>query len=345
MVYVVRVSEQNSGIMKRFIIFAFALATSLTSALAVNPTTDWLIDGSGYKSYVFEKDARLVMGNGLMERVFLLRPGTATIRLDNLMTGESELRAVRPEAELVIDGKRYNVGGLNGQPVHNYLSDDFLKDMTMDDEAFKLVDNKVENTKERFPWKKNVTWLSGKADWPAPGKRVTFKYRASDKFPDNLKKLEVDVVYEIYDGAPIMSKQVVVRNKGEEKIVLNGVKTEILALVDKAPKVHSGEPHEIRMLAQEPGAFIQDPKKFPAQTDAPRDYIDRFTQLFVVTDYAMGGDMEAMKDNPAVRWVFDHPEYEATGIRYYGQYRPSRLEAGLPIGPDVEIASERRIEE
>ena len=51
----------------------------------------------------------------------------------------------------------------------------------------------------------------------------------------------------------------------------------------------------------------------------------------------MGGDMEAMKDNPAVRWVFDHPEYEATGIRYYGQYKPARLEVCPPIGPDYEI--------
>ena len=47
--------------------------------------------------------------------------------------------------------------------------------------------------------------------------------------------------------------------------------------------------------------------------------------------------MEAMKDNPAVRWVFDHPEYEATGIRYYGQYKPARLEVCPPIGPDYEI--------
>ena len=80
------------------------------------------------------------------------------------------------------------------------------------------------------------------------------------------------------------------------------------------------------MMAQEAGAYKKDFRKQPVQTDAPRDYIDRFTQLFVVTDYAMGGDMEAMKDNPAVRWVFDHPEYEFTGIRYYGQYKPARLE-------------------
>ena len=40
-----------------------------------------------------------------------------------------------------------------------------------------------------------------------------------------------------------------------------------------------------------------------------------------------------MKDNPAVRWVFDHPEYEFTGIRYYGQYKPARLEVTPLLGP------------
>ena len=91
------------------------------------------------------------------------------------------------------------------------------------------------------------------------------------------------------------------------------------------------------MMAQEAGAYTKDFRKQPVQTDAPRDYIDRFTQLFVVTDYAMGGDMEAMKDNPAVRWVFDHPEYEFTGIRYYGQYKPARLEVTPLLGPGLEI--------
>ena len=119
---------------------------------------------------------------------------------------------------------------------------------------------------------------------------------------------------------------------------MNAFKSEILTLTETAPKVHYGEPHEVRMMAQEAGTYTKDYRKKAAQTDAPRDYIDRFTQLFVVTDYAMGGDMEAMKDNPAVRWVFDHPEYEATGIRYYGQYKPARLEVTPLIGPNYEIA-------
>jgi len=47
------------------------------------------------------------------------------------MTGQNELRAVRPEAVLVINGKEYPVGGLEGQPVHNFLTKDFLSGMQL----------------------------------------------------------------------------------------------------------------------------------------------------------------------------------------------------------------------
>lgn len=68
-----------------------------------------------------------------------------------------------------------------------------------------------------------------------------------------IRNVTVKVIYELYDGAPILSKQIEVENQGKSSIVLNSFKSEILALTETAPKVHYGEPHEIRMLAQEPG--------------------------------------------------------------------------------------------
>ena len=89
---------------------------------------DWLIDGSPYKTEVnLSSDKKQIeLTNGLLRRSFSLTPNGATIALDNLMTGQNELRAVRPEAVLVINGKEYPVGGLEGQPVHNFLTKDFL---------------------------------------------------------------------------------------------------------------------------------------------------------------------------------------------------------------------------
>lgn len=307
-----------------------ALPYAATAASAA----DWLIDGSQYKARasLSADKKRIMLDNGLCRRTFAIAPNCATIALDNLMTGQSELRAVRPEAVLTIDGRQYPVGGLVGQPVSNFLSDAFVDGMKACDTAFVMKSYRVEPTRERFAWRPNRRWISRPTEWPAPGRRITFVYAPTARMVE-CEGLEVRVVYELYDGAPIMSKWVEVENKGKCTVMLNSFKSEILALVETAPKVHYGEPHEVRMMAQEPGHYTKDYRRQPAQTDAPRDYIDRFAQLFVVTDYAMGGDMEAMKDNPAVRWVFDHPEYEQTGIRYYGQYRPARMEVTPLIGP------------
>ncbi len=67
--------------------------------------------------------------NGLVRRVFKLSPDAATVAFDNLMTGESILRSVRPEAQVELDGKKFDVGGLIGQPVQNYLDPAWLAQM------------------------------------------------------------------------------------------------------------------------------------------------------------------------------------------------------------------------
>ena len=301
---------------------------------ATEKVKDWLIDGSPFKTKVETHENTLSLSNGLIARKFVLSPNVATIGLVNLMTGRDELRAVRPEAVVILDDISYPVGGLIGQPVQNYFTTEFLRDMKVDDRAFICTGYTIGETQERFPYLPNKKWIANEYPWPAPGKRIVFTYQPALTVAEKLEGVTIKVIYELYDGAPILSKQIEIINKGPRKLTLNSFKSEILALVETAPKVHYGEPHEVRMMAQNPGAYTKDYAKKPAQTDAPRDYIDRFTQLFVVTDFAMGGDMEAMKDNPAVRWVFDHPEYEATGIRYYGQYKPARLEVCPLIGPD-----------
>lgn len=329
--------------MKKILISLFCFLNFLEAGTVEK---DWLIDGSSFvaEACLTHDGKRLELTNGLLRRTFLLQPNAATIAYDNLMTGQAELRAVRPEAILVLDGKEYPVGGLTGQPVHNFLTEEFIAGLQSCDSAFVLTGYKIGECEARFRWKANKKWISNLYPWPAPGKRVTFTYQAPERMSPGYKNLIVRVVYELYDGAPIMSKWIEVENQGKETIRLDSFKSEILALVETAPKVHFGEPHEVRMMAHEPGHYTHDYRKKPVQTDAPRDYIDRFTQLFVVTDYAMGGDMEAMKDNPAVRWVFDHPEYESTGIRYYGQYKPARLEVTPLLGPGVEIRPSEKFE-
>ena len=90
----------------RYLLLIISLYISSTLSSSAQ---DWLIDGSSYKSKVqtTHEGKRLELTNGLLRRIFLLAPNAATIALDNLMTGQNELRAVRPEALLVINGKEY----------------------------------------------------------------------------------------------------------------------------------------------------------------------------------------------------------------------------------------------
>lgn len=299
---------------------------------------DWLIDNSSNQCKVKLIGVNISLGNGLIERVFRVDPGCATIALNNPITGVNELRAVRPEAQVTINSTTYNVGGLIGQPVNNYLNDGFLDSMKVDPAAFQMVDYVISDAQPRLEWKRNEKWLSSSALEPPKGKRLTFRYTAPAAKAKELHGVEVLVIYEIYDGAPIISKFIEIRNQGSQAIVVNKFTTELLAMTETAPKVCYGEPFEARRLNAQPGRFTANYRKEPSSVDAPREFIDRFTQLFVVTDYAMGGTMEAMKDNPAVQWTFDHPQYEQTGIRYYGMYKPALLRVAPPLEPTIPIA-------
>ncbi len=497
--------------------------------LANNPTIlkkDWILDPSGFDAKVIENanNNTVELTNGLVRRVFRISPNAATVALENLMTGANELRSVRPEALLTIDGRMYEVGGLIGQPIQNFLLEDWIDKLKANPLAFELVDYKIGKTTERFPWKKHPEWMSQDLSWPPKGVSLTFNYKAgkilclkadssikrpvliSDKMvqvdksweqfvtsadkdstftlhgvfgsirahdhscvfaerklpagtrvvqclvepgtdsscawgpglallwdkhgikfglrpgqncfsinsssPDSFEtlvnyyagnrpyylrielepgklvcsasidaqqwetvlskdvswlwtdpksvrigkmshcggnndhnsigeihnckvsdfiamgdmpedekvfdpdlpiaNLDISVHYELYDGIPLMSKWVELKNNSKKTVRLNSFTAEILAMVESTPKLYAENPVEL---------------------------IDRFTPLHVVTDYAFGGDMEAMKDNDAVFWEHDHPEYEKTGIRYYGLYHPCRLICRAPLGPELDIAS------
>ena len=89
---------------------------------------DWLIDPSPFRATIMTNAAKneIVLENGLVRRVFKLSPDAATVAFDNVMTGDSILRSVRPEAQVELDGKKFDVGGLAGQPVQNYLDPAWL---------------------------------------------------------------------------------------------------------------------------------------------------------------------------------------------------------------------------
>ena len=161
----------------------------------------------------------------MISRTFRLTPNCATVGLTNLITGESLLRGVSPEAMLTIDGTEYTIGGLDGQVEYGYLKAEWLDQMWSPAGSFQLTDFKIDKIQERINWP-NKRW-SSKPKIPTQGKQITFSY-AHPEFQD----LQVKVHYEIYDGIPLISKWFTIENKGTKTVVLNEFKSEILAMVE-----------------------------------------------------------------------------------------------------------------
>jgi hypothetical protein len=103
----------------------------------VQVRTDWLIEAQAYKATcsTSANGREITLENGLIRRAFRLKPNASSVAFDNLITDQALLRAVKPEATLVIDGVDYMVGGLNGQPDLAYLRPEWLDNMKADPES------------------------------------------------------------------------------------------------------------------------------------------------------------------------------------------------------------------
>jgi len=289
-----------------------ALAVLAVSSLAgAGPArrSDWLLDPAPFRAEVkVAADGReVVLQNGLVRRTIRLGPNAATVALDNLVTGASEIRSVRPEAVVEIDGRRYDVGGLVGQEIHNYLRPEWVDSLRADPAAFRFVRLEVGRTRERFPWKRNPAWLSREAAWPPPGASLALEF-VPQEAPGSARGLVVGVHYEIYDGLPAFAKWITVENRGVAPVRLERFTSEILATVEQSSFVGVRDPAE----------FVVDPRS-----------------MHVETDYSFGDGMTAHVAAAGVHWKPD-PLY-ATQVNY-AKATPCLLEAHPPLGPEQEIA-------
>ncbi|MEX2592790.1 MAG: hypothetical protein WD426_08445 [Anditalea sp.] len=148
----------------------------------VKNTQDWLIEEADIKTALYKTErGELVLSNGLISRIFSLDPDGSTIGIENLMTGENMLRSVRPEAMVEMNGMSLPVGGLKGQPIHNYLLESWIPELKGDPGALKLQSFITGPTEARFKWKKRPDWMPIDVPWPAPGKKISFTYSGDDK--------------------------------------------------------------------------------------------------------------------------------------------------------------------
>ena len=189
---------------------------------------DWIVDPSGYTAKVKEAKDHLIMENGLIRRELLLKPDAVTISLKCLATNEEYVRGVESEAKVTIDGKEYPIGGVNSGPrVHNYLLPEWYENLVVASNAYRYVKWTENAIRERFEWKRRPEWSTRKLNWPPKGREVTLYF---DPPEANLPKVEVH--YEIYDGAPIVAKWLVVKNDTEKEVVVDTFECERLRLTD-----------------------------------------------------------------------------------------------------------------
>ena len=151
---------------------------------------DWMLDNSSYKAVINERGKDVVLSNGLVERVF--RRGT-TVQLNHLVTGEGLLRSVRPETELVLNNIRIPVGGLTGQPIHNYLLPEWLDQLHDDSLAFSYVGYETGEIQSRFDWKPRREWMASQPNWPSKGKELILKFQADENLVRRLSALNAEL--------------------------------------------------------------------------------------------------------------------------------------------------------
>ena len=269
-------------------------------------STDWLINGSQYKADIYTNaTGDIVLSNGLIARTIRLSPNGATIGLDNLITNESVLRGVKPEAVVMIDSIRYEIGGLKGQPNYAYLAPAWRDSLYTDKASFQLDNFYSGMPAPRMGWKRS-RHHDTTAVWPPAGRYLRMDYVHPD-----LQDVQVSIHYELYDGIPAYSKWLTVHNGRDLPINIDTFTSEILAAVEAASWVES--------------------RGVPMPTP----------NLHVETDYSFGGMRPENASRLSVHWVED-PDF-STQVNYL-RTTPALLEVRPTVGPDQTVAPQDTFE-
>jgi hypothetical protein len=291
----------------------FVVITTLAAVIAgvgilpAAPRPDWLIEPTPFKGRVTLSDngRQLELNNGLLRRVIRLQPNAATVALDNLTSGESLLRGVKPEAVVEIDGKRFDIGGLKGQRNYAFLRPEWIDQLRADPGAFRFAGYEIGKPKERMAWKRTRHHALD-VKWPPEG--VTLRLDFAAPVPTNgapAPSIRVSVHYELYDGLPLYSKWITVSNGTDKVVRVDRFSSEVLAVVERTSEVDE----------------LVEGRTPP--------------NIHVETDMAFGGMMAAGANRRSFRWLSD-PDFH-TQVNYEKK-TPCLLDVGPDLGPAQDVA-------
>lgn len=224
-----------------FTSFGFGQTQSLPVYKPTVFDKDWLVTPVLQKAGVYQANGGkdLVLANGLIVRRFRISPNLSTVDYQNLTTGEQLVRSVRPEAVLVIDGQKYQIGGLYGQKEHAYLREEWIDGFTANPADFQFSTFAVSPIRPFVHWQSR-TWTSNHKQ--ATGQELTLLF--SSNVPA-LKDITVTAHYALYDGMPTLCKWVTIQNKSTKTIRIDQVVNELLAVPEEESAV-VGKPDQMK---------------------------------------------------------------------------------------------------
>lgn len=260
---------------------------------------DWLLTPEKSRAGIYRTaDGKgIVVANDMVSRTFRIFPNLATVDLTNRMLGESMLRAVSGEGYVWIDGKKWSLGGLSGQPERGYLKNEWLEDLKTIPESFLVEDFEIKPLEETIRWARSRWALNKEA---ATGQEIIFTLRG-DK---DLKDLKVKLHFAVYDKIPVIKKWFEIENQSSLSVNIDHFQLEYLAFAEP----------------ESPGGG--DPSTF------------RLPNIHVESDYACNGCFTEKETDITEKWVEDK---DYTSQRNYLLQTPCILQVAPPIGPDQQL--------
>ncbi|WP_254508955.1 hypothetical protein [Anatilimnocola floriformis] len=298
---------------------AFLPLTCQLSGQEVAPQapTDWLVNPAPFKATIREDIPRreLVLENGLIRRTLRLTPNATTIDFQSLVTGEQLLRAVGPEALVTLNGAEFPIGGLEGQPLQNYLKAEWIDKLRPIPNAYQFVDWREEPLAARFAWKKRPEWLSRDLPWPAPGKQVVLSFAPP---ADGAAELKGRVVF----SEPFVTK------------LKDGWKTKASARHERSSFENEGKPGEIYAL---PDTSVYAERPWPAEATSVEVTLDAGDDTL---SNAWGPGMALLASDRAVTFLVRPNQqcYEVNGSvleHKFDRAKPATLRIRLDKGQAI----------
>jgi hypothetical protein len=293
-----------------FLVLSFRLAAQ--SGADGTAPGDWLVGPVKQVADIYVRRNNIVLDNGLVRRTFRLKPNLVCIDYSNLTNGQQLLRAVKPDARVVIDGAAYAVGGLEGQKECAYLLPEWVDSMHVGKGDFVLDHYQIGELRPFLRWRYTARAMERGSGNQATGKQVDFFFVSKEA---GLAGINVVIHYELYDGIPLIVKWVSVENRSRRVIRVDRVVNEVLGLVEEESAV-VGSTSEMK---KQHGIYVE-------------------------TNYAFNNAMRYDISDQTTHWKAD-PAY--TSQVNYDLQTPCLLEvypdkvSGIELGPGEDFKSVR----